>query len=180
MVKPWKTLSSKLAFDHPWFKVQQDVVELPNGQVIDDYMMWKCNEVALIVPVTSDGLFVMVHQYKHAVDDFMTEFPAGYVEDSEHIELAAQRELLEETGYQAPQLEFLGKLVNNPTKEMGKVHVYLARNARKVAEQQLDVTEAIEVQLHTMEEVENLIATHQIVTSGSIAAFTLAKKRLDL
>ncbi len=180
MLRAWKTLTSKLAFDNPWFKVRQETVELPSGKVMDDYFMWQNNEVVMVVALTPENKFVLVKQYKHAQKNFMIEFPAGYAEDGEDVTLAAQRELEEETGYSANQLEPLAVLVNNPTKEIGKIHVFLARNAAKSTEQRFDVSEEIEVHEFSPQEVRQMIFDGKIITAGTISAFTLAMQRLSL
>ena len=82
-MKKWETVSSKLAFDHPWFKVRQDVVKLGNGKIIDDYFIWQDKHVSQVVPVTSDRKLLLERQYKHAVGKFMIEYPAGYMENNE-------------------------------------------------------------------------------------------------
>lgn len=74
-MKKWKQISSKIAFDNPWFKVRQDTVEIPNGQIIDDYFVWLEGRIVLVVPVTTNNEFILVKQYKHAFGDFVIEFP---------------------------------------------------------------------------------------------------------
>lgn len=174
----WKVISSKLAFDHPWFKVRQDTVELPGGKVIDDYFMWQDNDVAQIVPVTEDGKFLLERQYKHAVGEFMLEFPAGYLNDNENPADAANRELLEETGYSGDEVEYIGKLNHNPTKEIGCLYIFTARNVRKVREQKLDVTENIQLELLSSEEIIQKISSGEIWATGTIASFYLTMQKL--
>jgi len=174
----WKIRSSKLAFDNPWFKVRQDVVELPNGKVIDDYFMWQDNDVAQIVPITSNGKFILERQYKHAVGEFMIEFPAGYFNDKEIPEEAAKRELLEETGFSSDEIEFIGKLNHNPTKEIGCLYVFLAPNAQKTHDQELDVTENIELVLLSAEDILQKISSQEIWATGTISCFFLALNKL--
>ncbi|HUD44230.1 MAG TPA: NUDIX hydrolase [Patescibacteria group bacterium] len=174
----WKTLSSKLAFDNPWFRVRQDSIELPSGKIIDDYFMWQDNDVAQMVPITKEGKFILDKQYKHAVGQIMTEFPAGYFNENEKPEEAARRELLEETGYTAEKFTFLGKLNHNPTKEIGNLYIFLVENAYKKEQQHLDETENIELVELTMEEIIEKIQNHEIWATGTISAFFLALQKL--
>ena len=131
MVKLWKIHQSALAFDNPWMKVRKDSVELPNGKMIDDYFLWLEGDVAFVVPVTPDGKFLLVRQYKHGVGQPIIEFPAGMVDPGELPVHAAHRELAEETGYTTPALSLIGKLVNSPTKVVGLHYVYLAEHAEQ-------------------------------------------------
>ena len=131
MLGVWRTLNSEMILDQRWMRVRKDCVELPNGQCLDDYYLWIAGDVALVVPVTQDGKFVVVEQYKHAAGEIMKEFPAGMVDAGESPEEAARRELEEETNYIASQLYKLATLTDNPTKTVGNVHIYLAPNVKR-------------------------------------------------
>lgn len=177
----WKTLASRMALDHPWFRVREDTVKLPNGIVLDDYTVWLDREVVLIVPVTSDGKFVFVRQYKHGANDIMIEFPAGYVEPDEPFDEAAKRELEEETGYRVSALTKIGQLAHNPTKAIGSIHVYLANQLPKTrSKPRLDATEQIEIIHLSFQDVCRKIDRGEIYSSGTIAAFHLVSVRLGL
>ncbi len=68
--------------------------------------------VAVMIPVTDDGKLVLVEQYRPAVSARVVELPAGLVGDipgeaNESTEAAAQRELIEETGYEAGEIKWL-------------------------------------------------------------------------
>jgi len=51
-MKKWELVSSKMAFDHKWFKVRQDTVKLPNGLVIDDFFIWEYGQISMVVALT--------------------------------------------------------------------------------------------------------------------------------
>lgn len=177
-MKKWKLLSSKMAFDNKWFKVQKDEVELPNKQIIDDYYVWLEPNVSMVVPITEDGKIVLVRQYKHGVNSLMIECPAGFADEGESYEETAQRELLEETGYKADTLELLGKLSKNPTKSTGISKIYLARNVKKIAPLKLDDNEEIEVLEITLEEIIKMIAAGEIWATGTVSAIFLVLNKL--
>ncbi len=177
-MKKWKTLATEMAFDHKWFKVRRDTVELPNGEVLDDYYVWPSNDVAMIAPVTPDNQFVLVKQYKHAVGEIMIEFPAGYVEAGEDVLATARRELTEETGYTAQELVPLATFANNPTKEISKVFAYLATECEPTAMQNLDSTEDIEVLTVSFSQMLHMIQTGEVWNTGTIASTYLALEKL--
>jgi ADP-ribose pyrophosphatase len=177
-MKKWKTLSSKLALDNKWFKVQKDVVELPNGKVLDDFYIWNEPDVAQIVAVTKSKKIVLVRQYKHGTHEILIECPAGYVDENEDFESAAKRELLEETGYRAGRVELLGKFVHNPTKSSGRVAAYLAQGVQKSEAQKLDDNEEIEVMEVGFKEVVEMINKGEIWTSGTISSIFLALNKM--
>jgi ADP-ribose pyrophosphatase len=72
--------------------------------------------VVVMVPVTNDGELVLVEQYRIPVNSLVLELPAGLVGDTgdseEDFKTAAQRELIEETGYLADSLE---ELITSPS-----------------------------------------------------------------
>lgn len=177
-MKKWKTLSSELAFDNKWFKVQKDVVELPNRNILNDYYIWKEPNVSQIVAITKENKIVLVKQYKHGAGEILIECPAGYVDENESFESAASRELLEETGYKINSLESLGKYVHNPTKSSGVVHSFLAINVEKISDQKLDEGEDIEVVELDFKEIIKMIENGEIWTSGTISSIFLALNKL--
>ena len=172
-MKKWKVLDSEIAFDNPHMLVRQDKVELPDGKVFDDYYVWVCGDVAMTIPVTPEGELIMVKQYKHGAGDVMVEFPAGLVDEGEKPEVAAKRELVEETGYTTDGLEFVVELHNSPTKRVGSVLVYLATNVVKTEKTKFDAHEDIETLELTPEELWKMVSSGEIYASDSVAASML-------
>jgi len=66
-IKKWNILQSRLVFDNPWCQVRQDEIQLPNGQVIDDYFITIRPDITLVLPITQAQEIVFVRQYRHGV-----------------------------------------------------------------------------------------------------------------
>ncbi len=180
MVEKWTRLASKLVFDHRWYRVRQDRVQLANGQVVDDYFVSVRPDVAMVLPVTAAGEVVMVWQYRHGAGEILLELPAGTFDpQQEAAEVAARRELQEETGYVAEQLEPLATLYDNPVKDTNNVHLFLARNVTHQGTQQLDTTEDIEVVTVPLQEIDAYIQSGKIQVAGTLSALYLGLLRLD-
>jgi 8-oxo-dGTP pyrophosphatase MutT (NUDIX family) len=113
VIQPWTLLSSEMAFDHRWYKLRRDTVQLPDGRIIDDYFVSQRPDVAIVVPLTRERDFILVRQYKHGAQAITLEFPAGTFR-SESAEAAAARELEEETGY-SPGSMIVAKALAKPT-----------------------------------------------------------------
>lgn len=79
-----------MVLEHPWCKVRQDEIELPNGKIIDDYFINVKPEVALILPITNNLEIVFVRQYRHAVGEFFLELPAGVLIQSKKVQKLQQ------------------------------------------------------------------------------------------
>ena len=179
-IAPWKILRSEAVFQHHWYHLRRDHVVLPTGQVLDDYFVSVRPDVVLIFALTTDQQVLLVRQYKHGVADILVELPGGVIDAHEQSPLvAAQRELLEETGYTADTFELLAEVADNPTKDTNRISFFLARNARRVAEQQLDETENIEVLTVPLAEVETWVLNGSIRVAGSIALCLLALRHLQ-
>lgn len=178
-IKPWTTLRSELVVNHRWYQLRRDHVQLPTGQQLDDYFVSVRANVALVFALTADQHVVMVCQYKHGIGEILIELPGGVLDEGETSPLAAaQRELLEETGYASDDIEQLAEVSDNPTKDTNRIYFFLARNARLVAAQHLDETENIEVLNVPLADIENMIFGGQIKVAGSIALCLLALRKL--
>ncbi|MBF8962576.1 NUDIX hydrolase [Pontibacter sp. FD36] len=178
-IERWKTLKSQVVFEHKWYTLRRDHVELPNGYVMDDYFVSVRPDVVLTFPLTEDGHVLFVRQYKHAASDIFIELPGGVIDAHETNPLeAAKRELLEETGYTTDDIESVLQVIDNPTKDTNKIYYYIARNVREVAAQDLDESEHIEVLKVPLQEVEQMIMSGKINVAGSIALCLLALRKL--
>jgi len=173
-LEKWKILQSKMALNHPWCKVRRDEVELPNGQVIDDYFVYLKPDVAIILPITANKEVIFVKQYRHAIGDFFIELPAGsFNPEMESGEVAAARELEEETGYVAEQIKKIGTLYDKPSKDTNQLHLYIAENVVKTGKIKFDITEDIEVILIPIDAVLSKIIKGEISVAGTVAALFL-------
>ena len=112
MSQPWRTRSRRTLLDlHPWLSVERHVVELPDGRVIEDWPWVVGREYVNVLAVNEDGLFLLFRQTKYAVEGTTLAPVGGYLEEGEDPLVAARRELLEETGHEAPDWRPLGRYV---------------------------------------------------------------------
>ncbi|MFD3001755.1 NUDIX hydrolase [Pontibacter toksunensis] len=178
---PWKVLKSEMVVDEKWYKLRRDHVALPGGLEMDDYYVSVRPNVVLTFPLTEDNHVIFVRQYKHAASGIFIELPGGVVDEHEtEPRKAAKREVLEETGYTSDEIELLLEVTDNPTKDTNRMYYFLARNVKKVAEQDLDEAEAIEVLKVPLHEVANMILDGKINVSGSVALCLLALRKLGV
>lgn len=175
MSKKWLTLKSKIAYDHPFFRVREDSVQLPNGLTIPDYTVWESGDVAQVVPITADGKYLLTEQYKHGLGEVILELPGGFVDKNESPLHAAKRELSEETGYTSDNFSKLGTFCHHPSKENGKIHLYLATNIKQQSHKlRADTTEDITLKLFTKNQVLQLIANNKVIQTGTLLGLLLS------
>ncbi len=174
MIEKWTTLASTMVLDNPWCRVRRDEVALPNGTVVDDFYVVMRLDIALVLPITPAGAVIFVRQYRHGVSEILLELPAGgFDPEKEDAESAVLRELREETGYTSDRLTKLAVLYDNPVKDTNRIHLFRAENVQKVAEQSLDITEAIEVVPIPIADVPARIASGDLCVAGTLAALFL-------
>lgn len=109
-----------------------------------------CTGVVFIVALTKDKKIVLCEQFRVPVGKTIIEIPAGLVEDktefaNETLEMAARRELHEETGYEAETMEPLFQGPAAPGSSSAIIHFYIAGNIRKTGPGGGDDTENIVV-----------------------------------
>ena len=112
-----------------------------NG-VEGDYIIFDTPDWVIVIPEKDDN-FLMVKQFRHGENALSIEFPGGVIDKGEEPEVAAVRELEEETGCKANTLIKLGQVNPNPALFKNKVHVFLARDLVATGKQHLDHDEFI-------------------------------------
>lgn len=168
-IKEWKVLESEYLVRRPWLTTRRDRLELPDGRIIPEYYVLEYPDWVNVIAITKDGQFVMERQYRHAARKISLELPCGVMEEGETPLEAAQRELLEETGFGGGQWKKLMELSPNPSAMSNTTHCFLAIGVEKIAEQHLDETEELSVLFMTKEEVKRMLNENQICQALMVA-----------
>jgi ADP-ribose pyrophosphatase len=145
-MKPWKRIEPTTVTKVGWRTVvTKTFIDNSGNQHIFDTLGAESSACAAVVALTLDNQAIIVRQFRTGPEQIMDELPGG---DSvgENPTVAAERELLEEAGYQAENMESLGSYIRDAyTNEVS--HVFFATGCTKISEQKLDHEEEIEVQL---------------------------------
>lgn len=181
--KELKTIKIKKIEQNPSFlTIERYQIKLNNGKTIKREKLLKNKKdgsAAIIFPMTEDHEILLAIEprvfTKETVD---IGLPAGYIEEYENQKVAAKRELLEETGYEAETLQLLGSFYQDQGCSSAYNYYYIAFNCKKVKEQQLDEGEFIKYITVTMEELEELIQNNMIQGLNSIYTIEKAKTYL--
>lgn len=154
-------------------------IKLPNGKIIDDYYQIKLPESVVIVANTKENKIIMSRQYLHGLGKISLVFPAGTIEQGDIPLRTAQRELLEETGYSSTEWKLLASFIPHTNYGCGKAHFFFANNTIQIAEPMSGDLEEMEIILMTNHEITNAIRNGEIISIGTITAWTLAKTILN-
>ena len=116
---------SKLLFTGSRFRVVRAEQTLDDGTVHVKEIVRHPGAV-VILPLLDDGRICLIRNYRLSVDKTLIELPAGTLEPNEDTDVTARRELLEETGYRAANIELLGAFYPSPGVLDERMRFYLA------------------------------------------------------
>lgn len=172
---PWEVIQSRQVYScPPWISLELQQIRLPDGRMVDDYHRIILPDYSVMFVETEDGRVVVERQYKHGVGAVTLTLPGGLVSPGEDPLIGAQRELLEETGYEAEHWRSLGSYVQNSNYAGSRGHLYAARNARWVREPNSGDLENIEILLLSREELLAAVQRNEVEVTSFVAAIALA------
>jgi 8-oxo-dGTP pyrophosphatase MutT (NUDIX family) len=156
--RPWKVLSREYLARKLWYTVRVDRVELPNGTVIPEYWVNEYPPWVNVVALTDDDQVVLIRQYRHGIAQVHWEIPAGTTDPEDtSLEVAARRELLEETGYGGGRWSPLMTLSANPALQNNLTHTFLAEGVTRQGSANPEDSEDIRVHLVPLADIESII-----------------------
>ena len=173
----WKVLKRDIVFQDTWVQLEASRCELPDGRIIEPFYIRRDPDFAVVVALTKDER--LVRQYRHGVEKVLLELPAGAIEKGEDPKVAAGRELLEETGYQAGHLEFLMKTAPNAANSTAYAYCYLATDAEWVAAQHLDAMEDVAVEFMDVKDARRALRKGTFEQAVHVAALYAALDILE-
>ena len=176
----WTLLDSKYIIQRPWATLRVDKLQLPNGNIKDEYYVLEYPTWVNMVGITEDEHVLFVQQYRHGAGHILVELPAGVVEEGEDPAEAARRELLEETGYAFDSIEKICQLYANPATSGNITYTYLLTGGRKVQEQELDQSEDIDVILMPIDEARQFLFDNKIGQALHTSALFYTFQKLGL
>jgi len=170
-------LKSEIIYPGRAFTIRRDQIRLPDGRTTKFDIVEHHGSVVLI-PIDAEGNLLFVRQYRHAAGKDMLELPAGTLDEGEAPEACARREIREETGMAADNLELVGGFYLAPGYSTEYMYVYLATNLRHDP-LQADADEFLEVASFPLAEALKMAERGEIPDSKSLAALALARLRLE-
>lgn len=164
-----ETLSSETVYETSDFAVIKDTLETETGET---YTIEYVSEPPAVVvyPYTTDGEVVVIDEWRQPVGRTSRSLPVGSLEDGEDIEAGARRELREETGYEAADVEHVRSV--EPANGLSNAvhHHVVAYGCTETAEQALDDDEHIEATTVPEEALHEALATGDLRDGRTVLA----------
>ncbi|MBW7907650.1 MAG: NUDIX hydrolase [Kiritimatiellae bacterium] len=166
-----RTLSSKTVFSGRLIQVETLQVELENGQSAYRELVRHPGAICVLLRAP-DGRWALVRQYRVGAQKELLEVVAGILNAGEDPELAAHREVREETGFLLTRLVPMGILYPTPGYVAERILCYYAESGSQ-GERQLDPDERVEVELIEESDLRARVRRGEIEDAKTLAAWAL-------
>ena len=173
-MRAWSLTRRDELFAHRLFALERH--RLSADGATREAMVLRAPDWVNVIPLLADGSVLFVRQWRFGIAAPTLEIPGGMVEQ-ESERAAAERELLEETGYRATGWERLGEVHPNPAFLTNRCGTWLATGLEWVGEPRGDGEEEIEVTTRPLTAVAGLIASGEITHALVVSAFALHSLR---
>jgi ADP-ribose pyrophosphatase len=174
--KPWKTVGSRKLADVRDVKLYSDEIVSRSG-FRTTHLRLSLHDFSIIVPLLDRNRLVFVWNYRHPIQGWELELPAGLIDGGESAQTGARRELKEETGYSARTLNRLGSLYTLPGISSQRAHIFLATGLKK-GKMNREPYEHMKTTILSVEEAYNLMRSGGMIHSPTVSALALAEKTL--
>ena len=163
---PFAVARSERIYDSPWCGLRRDMLRLEAGG-LQEYHVFEISPAVCVVPVLRDGTIAMVWQLRHPHGGTHWEVPAGRIGEGEAPEVAARRELAEETGLRPGSLERVAGFYPSNGISAHYAHLFIALDCEPVGELALDEAERLSVH-----HVDPAAVRAKLLTGGFEDGFT--------
>jgi len=151
------------------FKLVDHEVVLEDNSKSHRFILELAGAVGTIA-ITDDNKIILVRQYRYTINDYLLEIPCGMIDPNEQPIATAKRELLEETGYEAKELDYLTSFYSSPGIVKETIHIFIAKGLVK-KQQHLDEDEFISVEYIDLDEFDKMIEDGKIKDGKTILAY---------
>lgn len=151
--------------------IHNDSLRFPSG-VEGDYLYVERDTSVAIIPIIeeTDGPYtLLVKQYRYPIRQAVYQFPMGFVEKDIAHEDQARKELREETGYEATQIQSIGEFFHDPGLNTQRTIVFVSLNPTLKEDQNLDETEDIQMEKIPISSLKKMIKNGDICDALTLA-----------
>lgn len=167
--KPWRTVTSRSIYENKWMKLREDIAEMPDGRQTL-YGVVSLGEAVGVLPFLDADHVLLVRQYRYVFgEDHRWEMPTGGMHVGESPETAARRELQEEIGYTANQLDWVSSYHTSKSVCQETAHLFLGYELTPSVLAP-DDTEFLEIAAFPFCDVLEMVARSEIRDSMTVIA----------
>ena len=169
----WELVESREDRRYGLFSVRINRSRSPRTGKVHEFQVLTSPDWVAVIPVTPEGMVVMVRQYRHGSGELSLEPPGGLVKEGQTPERSGLEEVEEETGYVPAGMELLGWMYPMPALFTNRYYVFLGHDAVPTGQVNPDETEEVETVLVPVDEIGEYIRTGKISSSVMVAALHL-------
>jgi ADP-ribose diphosphatase len=174
---PFELIKSEMLLEGRAFKIRRDYLKTPDNRETKLEIVEHGGSIVLI-PIDHEGNLLFVRQYRHAAGGDLLELPAGARDDEEPFEECAAREIREETGLEAGNLQKIGEFYLVPGYSTEFMAVFLATELKENP-LQADEDEFLQVEKIPWKQAITMAERGEIRDAKSLAALLLARSYLE-
>lgn len=171
------TIASHRIYTGKVVSLDVDQVRLPDGTTGDMEVVRHAGAAAILPfmsdPTGDDPQIMLIKQYRYAADSFLYEIPAGTLEEAEEPRACAVRELKEETGCTAENIEPLFTTYTTPGFSDEVIHTFIASGLTK-GEAAREKDEFLTIETMKLSYALKLIQTNEIRDAKTMLAILFA------
>lgn len=178
ILSKWRTISSHTIFEYSRLTVVEDMVKLPNGNIISYIHYPYCGYGGVVVACRRGDTILVQQEYSYPVDEVLYQLPGGKIEVGEDACAAARRELAEESGVAMNNLRECGWFYPDNRRTDAKLHVVYGEYAGADYQHKPDNTEQIISQWLPIADVQSMIDAGKITNYAMLAAWAIVDRQL--
>ena len=164
---------NKTVYKNQWFQVINKYYENEKK----NYYVLNIPDSSVILPITKNNEFIIIKQFRESLDNYSLELPAGFIDENETPQQAAERELFEETGYISNEFIYLGigRLMINRTNSVQ--HLFAAKNINQKSKpkENIEVLKISQSKLYDMISEDKFV---QLSGQGLILKYLIQNKSI--
>ena len=175
----WQIHGERNLYDNEWVRLSLVDVELPDGQRFEHHVVTMKPAAVTALLDESEERVLLLWRHRFASDVWNWELPGGLLEPGEDPAATAARELEEETGYRARELEHVVDFEPAIGMVRSRHHVFVARAAERLGEP-TEQTEMERMEWVPLDDVLGLIRDGKILNAGTLVALALRSRGADV